>query len=77
MTLQKKLSTFLTAVMYSFENMLVCLGTEKVAFTEKKSVKIPSVGTKYNLKKKKERKKDNKPGKQPFAHERKTYKART
>lgn len=57
--------------------MLVCLGTEKVAFTEKKSVKIPSVGTKYNLKKKKERKKENEPGKQPFAHERKAYKART
>lgn len=56
MTLQKKLSTFLTAVIYSFENTLVCLGTEKVAFTEKKSVKIPSVGTKYNLKKKKRKK---------------------
>lgn len=60
--------------MYSFENMLVCLGAEKVAITEKKNEKFPVWEQKITSRKKKkeENKKENKPEKQQFAHKRKT-----
>lgn len=40
-------------------------------------LKFPVWEQNITSRKKKERKKENEPGKQPFAHERKAYKART
>lgn len=46
--------------MYSFENMLVCLGAEKVAITEKKNEKFPVWEQKITSRKKKKKKKTKK-----------------